>query len=283
MRDAFSTRRPLDPPVGTPGQVKSLDIADADLATLAASIDLDSRVLRDNLPIPSARDREGYYGERHFEYWLSGLSDYFKVRKNCEVADWKQVRFLDFGGATGRLARHFFVQDSLSEVMVCDVNINNVEWMVEHFPPGLATFKNSALPSLPIPDGYFDIVTAFSVFTHMNEYELAWLYELKRTLKPDGLLYVTVHNDDTWKILPSTWVYNVLMQSEQFRSTFTPDSELRQRHIFEYSSELAYNCNTFHPRSYIHHVWGKVLKIVGILPICHGYQSAVVLRKERAG
>jgi ubiquinone/menaquinone biosynthesis C-methylase UbiE len=233
------------------------------------------------MPIPSARDREGYYGDQHFEYWLSGLRDYLKVKEAFAGVDSAGTRLLDFGGATGRVARHFYAQDDLDEVMICDVNINNIDWVLENLPPGFSAFKNSPMPSLPIPDDYFDVVTAFSVFTHMNEYEFGWLYELRRVLKPGGILYASVHNDDTWRILPSTWVFNnVLLQSEDFRVTYQPGSELTERLIFEYSSESTYNCNAFHPNTYLHRIWGRIFQILDIRPTCHNYQSGVVLRKE---
>ncbi len=167
--------------------------------------------------------------------------------------------------------------------MICDININNVDWVLTHLPSGFAAFKNSATPALPIPDNHFDVVTAFSVFTHMAEHELAWLYELRRILKPGGMLYATVHNDDTWRILPSTWVFKALKQSEAFRAVYRPGSELTERLAFEYSSASAYNCNTFHPNAYVHRIWGRIFTVVDIRAVCHSYQSAVVLRKEADG
>ena len=280
VKDFFSIRRSLDSPVGVPRDFVTKTVEDPTLAETAASPMMETWLRRDTMPIPSARDREGYYGDRHFEYWLSGLSDYLKIKKTCSNTDWAKASLLDFGGATGRVARHFYAQENMADVMICDVNINNVDWVIENLPSGFSAFKNGSLPSLPLPDDSVDVITAFSVFTHMSEYELAWLYELRRILKPNGVLYATIHNDDTWNILPSTWVYNVLIQSEDFRSAYSPNSDLRERRIFEYSSEAAYNCNTFHPNSYIHRVWGRTFKVLDILPVCHSYQSAVVLLKE---
>ena len=279
----FSIRRSLDVPVGVPSDFKGSVIEDGELARLATAPDLEERLERDRMPIPSTGDREGYYGDRHFEYWLSGLDDYLKVKEACRDVTWTGASLLDFGGATGRVSRHFYAQDDLSEITICDVNINNVEWVLEHLPSGVGVFKNSALPSLPIPDAHCDVVIAFSVFTHMDEHEMGWLYELRRVLKPNGMLYVTVHNDETWRILPSTWVFGTLTQSEEFRSTYRADAPLARRLVFEYSSESVYNCNTFHPNAYIHRVWGRVLTVRGILPLCHSYQSAVLLRKDPLG
>lgn len=280
-RDAFSLRRPLDPPVGVPRDFRGGQVWDPVLVKLAHAHDIESRLEADRMPIPSTRDREGYYDDRHFEYWLSGLKDYLTVREALPTFDWREVRLLDFGGATGRVARHFVAQADVTVVTICDININNVEWVLRNLPSAVGTFKNTPLPSLPIPDRHYDIVTAFSVFTHIDEYELAWLYELRRILKPNGTLYLTVHNDDTWRILPSTYVFSTLDKSDQFRSVYATHPDLPERLVFEYSAETVYNCNTFHPNAYIHRTWGRLFSVVEILPVCHGYQSVVVLRNDR--
>jgi SAM-dependent methyltransferase len=233
------------------------------------------------MPIPSTRDREGYYGNRHFEYWLSGLSDYLRIKDALPDMEWRRAKLLDFGGATARVSRHFYAQEQPNEITVCDVNINNVEWVLEYLPTTFGAFKNSALPTLPFPDGYFDTVMAFSVFTHIDEYELMWLYELRRILKPDGILYMSLHNDDTWRILPSTFVFNILMKSEEFRLIHPQQPDLEERLVFRYSSEEAYNCNTFHPNAYVHRVWGRLFNVLTIHPLYHGYQAAVILKNSR--
>ena len=280
-RDIFSIRRPLDPPVGIPKDLHRGSIEEPHLLKLSQCQGIEAMLERDHMPIPSTRDREGYYGDRHFEYWLSGLNDYLRIKDALPGMEWRRAKLLDFGGATARVSRHFYAQEEPSDITICDVNINNVEWVLEYLPSPFGAFKNSVLPALPFADGYFDLITAFSVFTHIDEYELAWLYELRRILKPGGILYVTVHNDDTWKILPSTFVFNVLMQSEEFRLTYPRRPDLEERLVFRYSSEEVYNCNTFHPNAYIHRVWGRLFKVLEIRPGCHSYQSAVILKNDR--
>ena len=40
-----------------------------------------------------------------------------------------------------------------------------------------AVFQNHSIPTLPLPDASIDLITAFSVFTHMEGMETAWLME----------------------------------------------------------------------------------------------------------
>jgi cyclopropane fatty-acyl-phospholipid synthase-like methyltransferase len=48
------------------------------------------------------------------------------------------------------------------------------------------------------PDGYFDLVYAISVFTHITHEWSAWLLELHRILKPEGLLLATFCGPEPW-------------------------------------------------------------------------------------
>jgi ubiquinone/menaquinone biosynthesis C-methylase UbiE len=266
--------------VGIARDVRCTTIEEEPLARVAALPELEHWLGRDTLPIPATNDREYYYDDRHFEYWLSGLDDCLKIQAACPDLPWMGARLLDFGGATGRVSRHFYLQRNLSEVTLCDVNINNVAWVLEHFPCDFGAFKNSWVPSLPIPSQHFDVAIAFSVFTHMNEHELAWLYELRRVLKPGGILYVTVQNDDTWRILPSTVLYGRIKDFDAFRVVWQEGTELADRLVVQYSDEPVHNCSTFHPNSYIRRIWGRVFTVADIQPIRHGFQSAVVLRKD---
>jgi SAM-dependent methyltransferase len=101
-------------------------------------------------------------------------------------------RILDFGCGVGRILRHAVAEDPGAEYWGCDIDGPSVQWLDRHLSPGAHVFQSDALPPLPQADGYFDLVYAFSVFTHLVDSWSAWLLELKRVLGPDGLLIATV-------------------------------------------------------------------------------------------
>ncbi len=76
-----------------------------------------------------------------------------------------------------------------------DVDANAIEWCVRNLRNG--AFVNSRPePPLPFPSGHFDVVYCFSVFTHLDErMQDMWLIEIKRVLKPGGIVILTVHGD----------------------------------------------------------------------------------------
>jgi ubiquinone/menaquinone biosynthesis C-methylase UbiE len=51
-------------------------------------------------------------------------------------------------------------------------------------------------PPLEYEDSKFDFVYALSVFTHLDEtLQFQWLLELRRVLRPEGILILTVYNE----------------------------------------------------------------------------------------
>lgn len=100
-------------------------------------------------------------------------------------------RVLDFGCGAGRTLRRFVADEVDAELCGCDIDAASIEWLQEHLSPPLEVFRNDELPPLPQPDASFDLVYCVSVFTHLTRSWSAWLLELHRILKPDGLLVAT--------------------------------------------------------------------------------------------
>lgn len=171
----------------------------ADFLGADPSPELHDRSRRDHLPIPDAANREGYRPSDDLGYWLTGLEDYDKVLRAAAELSVPGNRVYDFGGSTGRVFRHFYCQDRRFDVWTSDFKLPSYLWNQRYMPGDLRVFMNGFAPPLPLPDRHFHIVTAFSVLTHIDELESAWLVELRRILKPSGLLYVTVHDEAFWE------------------------------------------------------------------------------------
>jgi SAM-dependent methyltransferase len=52
-------------------------------------------------------------------------------------------------------------------------------------------------PKLPFKDNFFDIVFAFEVLEHL-EFPEKVIEEIKRVIKPDGIILISLPNDYTW-------------------------------------------------------------------------------------
>ena len=101
---------------------------------------------------------------------------------------WTGRRVLDFGCGAGRALRHFAAEAQDTEFWGCDIDASSVEWVDENLCPPFHVIHCSESPGLPQADGYFDLIYAISVYTHITDNWADWLLEHHRLLKEGGLL-----------------------------------------------------------------------------------------------
>lgn len=101
---------------------------------------------------------------------------------------------LDFGCGAGRIMRHWKDLRGPS-LHGTDYNPGLANWCARKLP--FAEFKVNPLDGpLPYKSDSFDLVYAYSVFTHLPEpLQDYWIGEIRRVLKPGGFLYATVHGE----------------------------------------------------------------------------------------
>ena len=120
------------------------------------------------------------------------------------------ARYFELGCASGRVVRHL-AYHTAAQVWCCDINKRHTEWIRLFLPERINVFHSSAIPNLPLEDNSIDVATAFSVFTHIDDFETAWLLELRRILRPGGLAYLTVSTDHTWEQYKHGWIKDQLI------------------------------------------------------------------------
>ncbi|GBC60671.1 class I SAM-dependent methyltransferase [Desulfonema ishimotonii] len=262
---------------------EEFDLAEGALATYAK---------RDTYPIPLAEDREGYCGDRHFDYWLTGLKDFFSIEKilNDQGVSRDDIcSVLDMGCASGRMLRHYDCQAGFKNIWGADINLKNVEWSRKFLSPTIKLLHNTILPHLPVEDNYFDLVTAFSVFTHIDDLEMMWLAEIRRILKKGGYAYITLNTDNTWDNMDEKYpIYIDLIEqrdyivehSEKLVPGFNKNPMPSEKLVFTNTWGKVYNTNVFHHRNHIQENWGRFFEIAGFYPNNHLiFQDVVLLKK----
>ncbi|MER9335550.1 class I SAM-dependent methyltransferase [Mesorhizobium sp. M0293] len=102
-------------------------------------------------------------------------------------------RYLDFGCSSGSLIRILTAVMKDASFFGVDPIESAIEWATANIPAG--TFLKSELsPPLAFQDGFFDGVTAISIWSHLGEKEaLRWFDEMNRCVKPGGWLLFTTH------------------------------------------------------------------------------------------
>ncbi len=281
----FETRRQFSPTVGTAAQLyrqrEQVDRIDPRIRALLDEPATLRAIERDQIPLPATIDREGYHGDLHFAYWLSGVEDLRMVERLLPQASFRHV--LDFGGASGRFARHVVLADESAKVTIADLNVNHVEWVDQHFGPSVRAVKVSPYPYFPLADGSVTLCVGLSVFTHIDSYETGWLAEVHRVLADGGYALLTVHSEQTWNVLPAqAELLKRLLRDPDFKEAFRPGEPMPAgRHVYTSNpNSIEHNCNVFMDSNYIRQRWGRWFEVVDVAHRAHhNFQGAVILRK----
>ncbi len=151
----------------------------------------------DGLPIPPADLLFLVAGTTNIAWFLEGgaraagaIRDALE-RRGVALDD---LAILDFGCGCGRVLRRWH-DLRRARVFGTDYSPRLVEWCRQNLPfadVGL----NQLAPPLSYKPAEFDLVYAFSVFTHLTEdLQVPWMRELARVVKPGGHLLVSTHGE----------------------------------------------------------------------------------------
>ncbi|MCW5716410.1 MAG: class I SAM-dependent methyltransferase [Bauldia sp.] len=113
----------------------------------------------------------------------------FAARLQSEIG--RDTTILDFGSGWGRIVRPFMARTELNNIIGFEPNPLFVQ-VARALNPYVSFVSGSFGPPTVFADGRFDVIVAWSVFTHLPvPLGRRWLDELARILRPGGLLFVT--------------------------------------------------------------------------------------------
>jgi len=247
-----------------------------------AGLDYAEALARDTDPLPETADREGYFGANHFSYWASGLRDARMLMDTALSLGVQPRAYLDLGCASGRVTRHTAREYPRMQTFGCDINRLHVEWCNAYLPPVVVTFQNHSVPSLPLESNSVDIVSAYSVFTHIEAMETAWLMELRRILRPGGIAWITLHTEGTLQDMTPEWpLWAPVMTHPEGARLF--DAGRRgfpgDRLVLRWLADRSYSSQVFYKEAYVRAAWGRLLEIADFRRCHPEYQDVLILRK----
>jgi len=236
------------------------------------------------LPIPPPKLWAGY-GHTDDEYVLTGERHYkqmMQVVTDTNFSLTPESRIFDFGCAAGRMIRHFYNEADKCEIWGADISADHILWCQQHLSPPFKFVTTTTFPHLPFEDNFFNLIYSCSVFTHISDLADTWLLELRRILRPDGRLYITVHDNRTIDILLSApkdnWLHDTAIRHQLI-------SFDKKTHFTECNFSMFIvgrdtgNAQVFHDIDFLRESWGQYLKILSITPEAYEYQTALVLKK----
>lgn len=245
------------------------------LAALLDEEDTLRRLTQDTKPLPSSDSRSGQYEDRHLEFWLSGLLDCSRIVEALDLQG--SISVLDLEGWSGRVTRHLAQVLPEARFYVGERTTSSARLMRSCLGDRTTPFVTPSEPRLPFADASLDAVLALSFFPFIED-EASWLLELRRVLKPDGLIYATVYDDATWSDLPKWYAGKRLLADADFRAYYQTHPVLSAT-VTSFDPSTG-NCTVFRSKAYLEAVWSRVFFIEKIITGAHGEQAAVVLGNE---
>lgn len=164
-----------------------------------------SKTLREKLhshPFPDINSL-GRYSDSDIEYHVGGgLTTAMEICSRAEKHNrpfQSASEILDFGCGTSRILRYMVEYLPGPRYHGSEVFRDTIEWGNKVFPEISYLHQNNH-PPIGFPNEKFDIIYAYSIFTHFEEdLHLQWLSELHRILKKNGLVILTIHGEPVIK------------------------------------------------------------------------------------
>lgn len=104
----------------------------------------------------------------------------------------RELNILDFGCGWGRISRVFLTATSAVNITGVDVRLDALELGRKLTPKIRFELINPRPTIVSYADDRFDLIVAYSVFSHLSEdVALSWIEEFARLLSPGGVLCVT--------------------------------------------------------------------------------------------
>jgi len=206
-----------------------------------------------NLPVPPSSLRYLVAGEEDISWFIHagklGAETVIDLLKSNNIIFDANSSVLDFGCGCGRVIRHLKDNQSF-KLYGTDCNEFAIKWSRKNL--GFASFEvNKLSPPLVYADKSFDLIYAFSIFTHLSEtIQLEWISEFKRVLKPSGYILISVHGDT---FLES----NPILDSAEIN--LYKQGQLVTKQVENVGSNF---CNVFHPQEYVTSFLAKDFKLI---------------------
>jgi SAM-dependent methyltransferase len=180
---------------------------------------------------------------------------------------------LDWGCGAGRLTRHL-VRLCRGAVTGLDIDPDNIGWCAASLP-GARFAVGPLYPPLDCADGAFDLAIAISVFTHLDEpTQFRWLAELRRVVRPGGLVLASVQGLAQMAFYRVTTQYLVDVQTRGFLLSGRNDQ------LDAVIANRDYYKNAAHAHDYIWRRWSEYFEVCDIVEGLATNQDLVALRRR---
>lgn len=232
------------------------------------------------LPVPPEELWLGYGKDmKEYLHWgkvQSGIM--VRLVKESDVVMDSLKRILEFGCGAGRMIRWLKPYSAKCEIWGTDISSEHIYWANKYLKPHFNFATTTTLPHLPFEDGYFDLIYAGSVFTHIDDLTDSWLLELRRILSKDGRIFITIHDKHTIEIIDSLKVWK-----ESKISLLLKENEDWKKNLEKFGMYVTLRgpaSQVFYDIDYFCESVSNIFDVISVTPEAYGYQTGVLLKRK---
>ncbi|KQO73199.1 hypothetical protein ASF20_15860 [Methylobacterium sp. Leaf88] len=189
--------------------------------------------------------------------------------------------YAEIGAASGRVVRHLARQKAFKEIWAFDINWRHIVWMERYLPSSIIPVQTSSVPTLPLADASVDVFSAWSVFSHIETFELQWLAEIRRVLKPGGIALLSIVTENQIARMDESWpMYVPLTTHPRWSPQFADELKEQGKITLRWHNDRSYASNVVYSTDYIRRMWSRMFEIVEYQEQYPDYQDMIVLKKR---
>jgi SAM-dependent methyltransferase len=230
-----------------------------------------------DLPLPPPHLLLGHADAAQFLSWgelhFSALA---RILKDSGSPLARGQTILDFGCGSGRLIRWLCDMAEGSEIWGVDIRAEHLLWCKQNLQPPFHFAVTTIVPHLPFEDNHFDLIYAGSVFTHIDDLVDSWLLELRRVLKPNGKLYITIHDNTSISRLKNDLREHPL--GKQYNS-YPEFVDYTSRDFAFFTIGRSDESQVFYDLSYFCDMVDDLYRVLTTEQNAYGHQTAILLQK----
>lgn len=226
------------------------------------------------LPIPPRELWLGYNYPAHGKAHVAAMMEIVEASGFSPAAG---DRILDLGCGAGRMIRHLQHLASKCEIWGTDISAEHIFWCRRNLSPPFRFATTTKVPHLPFEDRSFGFIYCGSLFTHIDDLADAWLLELHRILRPDGRLYVTVHDKHTMRLFEDS-IHSKAAIVREIRSSPTFQGAKDLFGMFTVGRDD--QSQVFYDDDYLRDMFGQSFEILSVNQEAYFYQTAYLLKRK---
>ncbi|MFT3855257.1 MAG: methyltransferase domain-containing protein [Ilumatobacteraceae bacterium] len=179
---------------------------------------------------------------------------------------------LDFGSGCGRALIALARLLPNVELHGTDIDPEAIAWCQANYAALAAFVVAPHEPPLPYPDMMFDFVFGISVMTHLPEtMQFAWLADLRRITRPEGLVLLTTHGAN----------YHARLDPAQRKQLDNAGFLYIDSGYGQTISLPDFYQTAMHTETYIRERWSEHFDVIDIDPVAYEQHQDIVLLRRR--